>query len=126
MWLGSGISLGRVEGLPKLIVRVLHFRQQHVTVGDANCPFRIALDHVFVVGSLSSAYRTGIDVEKPVSEWPNVDSIVGRLIGNYARFLDTARLPERLAMVRPDIVASDRCRRSRRFEPLMPTLSRFS
>jgi hypothetical protein len=90
LWLGSGISQGRVEGLPKLIFRVLHFLQQRLTVGDANCPFRAALDTVFVAASLSAADRTAIDVEKPISEWPNVDAIVSRLIGNYARFLDTA------------------------------------
>jgi hypothetical protein len=90
LWLGSGISLGRVEGLPKLIFRVLRFLQQRVTVGDANCPFRTALDTVFVAASLSAADRTAIDVEKPISEWPNIDAIVNRLIGNYARFLDTA------------------------------------
>src|ERR1700674_737116 len=68
LWLGSGISLGRVEGLPKLIVRGLPFLQQRVTVGDANCPFRGALDTVFVAASLSASDRTAIDVEKPISE----------------------------------------------------------
>lgn len=90
LWLGSGISLGRVEGLPKLIVRVLHFLQQRVTIGDANCPFRIALDTVFVAAALSAAELAGIDVEKPITEWQNLESIVSRLISNYARFLDTA------------------------------------
>jgi hypothetical protein len=43
LWLGSGISLGRVEDLHKLIFRVLHFLQRGVSAGDPNCPFRVAL-----------------------------------------------------------------------------------
>ena len=70
LWLGSGISLGRVGGLCKLIHRVLDFLQQRVAVGDANCPFRVALSAIFGIASLTAAERASIDVEKPIKEWP--------------------------------------------------------
>jgi hypothetical protein len=89
LWLGSGISFGRVEGLPELVPRVLHFLQQHVAVGDPDCPFRAALATVFTVASVSAADRAIIDAEKPIHDWPGIDSIIDRLVGNYARFLDT-------------------------------------
>jgi hypothetical protein len=89
LWLGSGISLGRVEGLRKLVPRVLHFLQRRVAVSNAACPFRIALDTVFRVASVSPADRALIDVERPITEWPGIASITDRLIDNYARFLDT-------------------------------------
>jgi hypothetical protein len=81
LWLGSGISLGRVEGLDKLIVRVLVFLQQRVTAGDANCPFRAALDNVFVAASLSAADRTAI-----------VPLALKRTIISFGRALKSPRL----------------------------------
>jgi hypothetical protein len=89
LWLGSGISLGRVEGLRELIPRVLIFLQQQVAVGNANCPFRTALSSIFGIASLTAAERASIDVEKPVREWPSRDAIIDRLTSNYARFLET-------------------------------------
>jgi hypothetical protein len=90
LWLGSGISLGRVEGLRKLIPHVLDFLQVRVTVGDANCPFRMALSAIFATASLTPGERASIDVEKPIEEWPGLGSIIDRLASNYARFLETA------------------------------------
>jgi len=90
LWLGSGISLGRVGGLCKLIHRVLDFLQQRVAVGDANCPFRVALSAIFGIASLTAAERASIDVEKPIKEWPGLDAIIDRLTNHYARFLETA------------------------------------
>jgi hypothetical protein len=40
LWLGSGVSLGRVEGLRTLVPRVLEFLQQHVETGNTDCRFR--------------------------------------------------------------------------------------
>jgi SIR2-like domain len=90
LWLGSGISLGRVEGLRKLIPRVLDFLQQQVAVGDENCPFRVALSAIFDIASLTAAERRSVDVEKPIKEWPGLNAIIARLTSNYARFLETA------------------------------------
>jgi hypothetical protein len=43
LWIGSGISRGRVADLSRVILRVLAFLQEHVTPGVANCRFRSAL-----------------------------------------------------------------------------------
>jgi hypothetical protein len=42
-WLGSGISFGRVDGLKKIIARVLEFLRQRVDPADPNCVYRSAL-----------------------------------------------------------------------------------
>jgi hypothetical protein len=89
-WLGSGISLGRVEGLQKLIPRVLDHVQRRVQAGDPDCRFRHLLSEVMKLASLSETERISIDVEQPVDTWPALSTMVERLITNYARFLDLA------------------------------------
>jgi hypothetical protein len=88
LWLGSGISRGRVDGLERLIPRVLNFLQQRVTLGDVNCRFRQALSKIIQLGSPSAAEYAGIDFDRPISEWTALDAIVPRLCGNYAKLLD--------------------------------------
>jgi hypothetical protein len=88
LWLGSGISFGRVEGLPKLIPRILGFIQQRVGIGDPTCRFRKALEGAFSLARVQPAERALIDVERPISEWPNLETIVNRLVSDYARFLE--------------------------------------
>jgi hypothetical protein len=88
LWLGSGISRGRVDGLESLIRRVLNFLQQRVTVGDVNCCFRQALSKIIQLGSPSAAEYAGIDLDRRISEWTGLDAIVPRLCGNYAKLLD--------------------------------------
>jgi hypothetical protein len=88
LWLGSGISRGRVDDLERLIRRVLDFLQQRVAVGDVNCRFRQALSKIIQLGSPSAAEYAGIDFDRPVREWATLDAIVPRLCGNYAKLLD--------------------------------------
>jgi hypothetical protein len=89
-WLGSGISLGRVEGLRQLVPRVLQFLQTRVGIGDATCRFRRALDDALNLAAVTPVERALIELERPVAEWPNLDAIVNRLVSNYARFLEIA------------------------------------
>lgn len=88
LWLGSGISLGRVEGLPQLVLRVLQFLQTQVGVSDPTCKFRKALDEALNLAAITPSERALIDLERPVIEWPSFEAIVNRLVSNYARFLE--------------------------------------
>jgi hypothetical protein len=89
-WLGSGISLGRVEGLRRLIPRVLDHLQRRVEAGDPECRFRHLLNEIMSLAALSEPERVAINVENPISTWPPLPVIVERLITDYARFLDLA------------------------------------
>jgi hypothetical protein len=89
-WLGSGISLGRLEGLSQLVPRVLQFLQTQVGIGDPTCRFRRALDDALVLAAITPPERALIDLERPIVEWPNLPAIINRLVSNYARFLEIA------------------------------------
>ena len=89
-WLGSGISLGRVEELKKLIPRVLDHLQRRVQAGDPDCRFRHLLREILTLATLSQAERAAINVEQPISTWPALTIMIERLMINYARFLDLA------------------------------------
>src|SRR5258707_15886796 len=66
LWLGSGISRGRVNGLDRLIRRVLNFIQHRVTIGDVNCRFRRTLRKIVELGNPSPAEYGGIDLDRPI------------------------------------------------------------
>jgi SIR2-like domain len=89
-WLGSGISLGRVEGLKMLIPRVLDHLQRRVQAGDPDCRFRRLLSEIFTLAALTDPERASINVEQAINSWPPLLTIVERLTTNYARFLDLA------------------------------------
>ncbi|MGY4346048.1 hypothetical protein ACVWXM_002515 [Bradyrhizobium sp. GM7.3] len=89
LWLGSGISLGRIPGLKLLIRDALEHLQGQVVAADAKCRFRAAINEILgTVAGLSAAECGTIDVHQPVASWPNIDAIVQRLASNYARFLE--------------------------------------
>lgn len=89
LWLGSGISFGRVDGLKQVVPRVIEFLRAQIEVGNPNCGFRVALDQALALAQLSPEEQGRVDVTSPFAEWPDADTITGRLIGNYARLLET-------------------------------------
>jgi SIR2-like domain len=89
LWLGSGISLGRIPGLKLLIRNALEHLQGQIVVADANCRFRAAITEILSTAAGLSAAECGtIDVHQPVANWPNIEAIVQRLASNYTRFLE--------------------------------------
>ncbi len=88
LWLGSGISFGRVDGLKKVVPRVIEFLRIKVIAGDPACRFKKALEEALALAQLSDEEKGRVDLARPLSEWPDANAIVGRLIGNYARLLD--------------------------------------
>jgi hypothetical protein len=90
LWIGSGISRGRVADLPCVILRVLAFLQEHVTPGVANCRFRSALMEALALANLTAHQIGSIDVDRPIAEWANLDQVVQGLVFNYAKLLNVA------------------------------------
>ncbi len=88
LWLGSGISFGRVDGLRQVIAKVLEFLRARTTPGDPTCRFgralRAALDHA----PLTATENARVDLTQPFAAWPDHNDIVDRLCNNYARLLD--------------------------------------
>ncbi|QJR12954.1 hypothetical protein DSM104443_04048 [Usitatibacter rugosus] len=89
LWLGSGISFGRVPGLQTIIGKVIEYLRSHIDPADTACPFRSALDRALNLASPTAPERARFDISVPFSAWPDTDAIVRRLSTNYARFLDT-------------------------------------
>lgn len=88
LWLGSGISFGRVPGLWKVIENVLRYLQVRVVVGDANCRFRTGLQEILAIAQMSPVESAHTDLDRPIEEWPDREQFVGRLCGSYAKMLD--------------------------------------
>lgn len=88
LWLGSGISFGRVDGLRQVIARVLEFLRVRTTPGDPTCRFSRALSQALELAPITDHERDRIDLTQPFSTWPDRDEIVRRLCANYARLLD--------------------------------------
>lgn len=88
LWLGSGISFGRVPGLRHVIKRVLGFLQEQVVHGDSDCRFRKALISVIELTSPSGVEWARTDMERPVDDWPDHQQFINRLVDRYADMLD--------------------------------------
>lgn len=87
-WLGSGISFGRVEGLRRVIPRVLEFLRKRIEPARDDCRFRAAIDDALALATLSADERTRVDFTVAFDDWPDASAITDRLINNYARLLD--------------------------------------
>jgi hypothetical protein len=87
LWLGSGISRERVDDLRVVTRRVIDYlsEQARGEVGDG--PFKRALGKALDY-ALTPAEKAGVDQSVGPALWPNVGTIVERLIGKYALLLD--------------------------------------
>lgn len=86
-WLGSGISRERVDGLEKLIPRVMEFLRSKVEIQNAECPYKHALDESLDLAGLTAADKATIDFAQPVVSWPDREGIFKRLEKNYSHLL---------------------------------------
>lgn len=88
LWLGSGISFGRVDGLRQVVAKVLEFLRVRIVPGDPACRFARALRAALAIAPTTPEEDARIDFTQPVASWPDVNNIVVRLCSNYARLLD--------------------------------------
>lgn len=91
LWLGSGISRGRVIGLSGsdgVIAKLIEFlRTKRTTAAD--CKFNQALETLLDLAELDAAQRGALDMTVPVNQWPTdqLKPIVGRLWSKYSEVL---------------------------------------
>ena len=89
LWLGSGISLDRVVGVPAVIGRVIEYLRSRMDAGNPACRYKVALNQV--LANLSPPERERLHLDLPIDNWPEADrrSITSRLAGFYAEVLET-------------------------------------
>lgn len=88
LWLGSGISRGRVDDLLSVIRRVLEHIQRKADFSNPTCKFRRALNEAIALAQLSDDERKDFVPEQPLSGWKLLQTILDRLRNCYARLLD--------------------------------------
>ena len=88
LWLGSGISRGRVDDLEAVIKRVLTYLRANANFGYPACTYVRALDEAIGLAQLSAEERMAFDSTQPIANWALLATIVDRLRNNYATFLD--------------------------------------
>lgn len=87
-WLGSGISFGRVDGLKRIIARVMEFLRQQIDPANPNCPYNASFKRALGLAPLSADEWARLDLTLGFATWPDHAAIVARLTNNYARLLD--------------------------------------
>lgn len=110
VWLGSGISLGRVAGLRGVVRDVLEFLRARVDgpLGE-DCPHRRALTELLLLGGRDATAARSVDLTQPVSSWPEEPALVEALVAKYAVMLDTrvrGKDPDYLLWEAVDVVAT--------------------
>jgi hypothetical protein len=86
LWLGSGISRGRIAGLDGVLQKLIEFLRVRVGA-DPDCPYRLALDQVIALGAPSEAEQAAIDYAVESATWAGFDKILIRLSQVYSRVL---------------------------------------
>lgn len=102
LWLGSGVSRGRVPGLDSLVVRVLEFLRTRIDQSRSDCPHRKALQKAVEIAELRSTELAAIDFGEPVESWPPLEALVKALARRYSQLLDI-----RVNGQRPDYLVWD-------------------
>lgn len=92
VWLGAGISMGKLPGLEGVAESAVEHLRQNNDPTKPTCPFKGSLDTILGLASLSKAEWDAVDYGAPVSTWPNIDAIRPRLVAQYAKMLDQAPL----------------------------------
>lgn len=89
LWLGSGISLERVVGVPAVIGRVIEYLRSRMDAANDGCRYKIALDQV--LSQLSVPERQLLHLDQPIEDWPPDDrkAVTCRLAGFYSEVLET-------------------------------------
>ena len=88
LWLGSGISLGRLDGLQAIVPRVVEFLRARVDHRHPNCRFLAALQQALELAQLSEEERCRVELTRPFEEWHDSNAIINRLINRYSQLLD--------------------------------------
>lgn len=88
IWLGAGISLGKLPGLPGVAEAVLEHVRSRIDHANPACAFKASLDNILALVALNAAQRASVDYTVPVATWPPVAEIKQQLVNRYGTMLD--------------------------------------
>ena len=93
-WLGSGISMTRVEGLRQILRRALRKLHELSDPADDACKFRSTLQRIVQLSGLSPARLEELDLTDDPEQWPAhvASDLIDGLARNYSQVLDV-RIP---------------------------------
>ena len=94
VWLGAGISLGKLPGLEELAEAVLEHLRVRVDPADADCRWRNSIDRILGLIGLTEGEWKAIEYTRSVAAWPDLLSIRKRLVVQYTRMLDQTPMGE--------------------------------
>jgi len=87
LWLGSGISFGRVEGLGQVVPRVIEHLRVRLAAQDATCSYWTALQSALALTAPTDDERSRFAYDQPFASWADAPSLTKRLINQYSRLL---------------------------------------
>jgi hypothetical protein len=87
-WLGSGISRDRVDDLERVVARVLSHLRDHIDLANGCCAYRRALEQAIGLAHLSAVDEASVDFNRPITEWPAINTLFANLAQEYAGLLD--------------------------------------
>ncbi|MFF2274566.1 SIR2 family protein [Agromyces sp. NPDC058126] len=88
LWLGAGISRGRMPDVRELLVKVLEFLRSRVDLENPDCEFRKVIDHALALADVHDSDGIVVDLERRVDDWEGVDTLLRRLGRQYSTLLD--------------------------------------
>lgn len=88
VWLGAGVSLKKLPGLPGVAEAVLEHVRLRADLDDPHCAFHGSLREILGLVTLDPAQRESIDFAQPVAGWPPIEIIKRQLVDRYAVMLD--------------------------------------
>jgi len=88
LWLGSGISFGRLAGLPGLVADVVEFVRSHIDPAEPGDPFRLAFGRILDFADDDLVGDRQVLVDLTVADWPNSKKIIAELCKSYSDVMD--------------------------------------
>lgn len=92
VWLGAGISMGKLPGLEGVAESAIENLRGHIDPSNPACPFKASLDNILGLATLTKVEWEAVDYDAPVSTWAGIEAIRPRLVAQYANLLDQAPL----------------------------------
>jgi hypothetical protein len=87
LWLGSGISFGRMRKLADIVRDALSFLQTNMDQADPACRFKQALVKALRL-VMSATDASVMDLSQPVDTWPKIADLLSQFTTKYADFLE--------------------------------------
>ncbi|MDR6955511.1 hypothetical protein J2X65_004891 [Ancylobacter sp. 3268] len=108
VWLGAGVSMGKLPGLEGVVEAVLEHVRSRVDPTNGACAFRASLNEILALVTLDDAQRGTLDYGISVTNWPLIEQIKQQLVDRYSVMLEqfpATELPDYLVWNGVSVVA---------------------